>query len=99
MKTGNQKTLSPLPSKFPFWERDNLTDNIQTKLLKWAELRKTYIADKFEHQNSKRLILLAIGGRDTDPRAAVKILSEGLEKFLDSCHEEHRIFNGGDKKK
>ena len=28
------------------WLGDNLIDNIQTKLMKWAELRKTYIAGK-----------------------------------------------------
>ena len=28
------------------WLGDNLIDNIQTKVMKWAELRKTYIAGK-----------------------------------------------------
>ena len=84
--------------KIPSWERDNLIDNIQTKLMKRDELRKTYLADKLEHQNSKRIILPAISGKDTDPRAATEILNEGLEKFLDCCNEDDGMFIGGDQK-
>ena len=84
--------------EIPSWERDNLIDNIQTKLMKRAELRKTYIADKLEHQNSKRIILPTIGGKSTDPRAAIETLNEGLEKFLDCCNEDDIMFIGGVKK-
>ena len=84
--------------EIPSWERDNLIDNIQTKLMKRAELRKTYIADKLEHQNSKPMILPAIGEKDTDPKAAIKILNKGLEKFLDYCNENDRMFIDGDQK-
>ena len=84
--------------KIPSWERDNLIDNIQTKLMKRDELRKTYLADKLEHQNSKRIILPAIAGKYTDPRAATEILNEGLEKFLDCCNEDDSMFIGGDQK-
>ena len=76
-------------------DRDSLNDNIQTKLLNRAELRKTYITDKLEHQNIKRVILTAIGGKDTDPRAATEIFNEGLEKFLDCCSADDRMFIGG----
>ena len=33
-----------------------------------------------------------------DPRAAIEIKNKGLEKFLDSCNEDDRMFLGGDKK-
>ena len=75
-----------------------MIENIQTKLLKRAELRKTYIADKLEHQNTVRIILLATRGKDIDPRAVIEILNKGLEKFLDCCNEDDRIFIGGDQK-
>ena len=51
-----------------------------------------------EHQNSKRIILPATGGKDTDTTAAIGILNEGLEKFLDYCNEDDRMFIGGDQK-
>lgn len=33
-----------------------------------------------------------------DPRAAIEIKNKGLEKFLDSCNEDDRMFLGGDQK-
>ena len=58
----NNETGNPFNTSLEihFWERGNLIENIQTKLLKRAELRQNYIADKLEHQNSKRIILPAI---------------------------------------
>ena len=94
-ETGNSFNTS---LEIPFWERDNLIDSIQTKLLKPAELRKTYIANKLEHQNSKRIILPSIGRKDTDPRIAIEILNEGLEKFLDCSKKEDRMLTRGDQK-
>ena len=40
----------------------------------------------------------AIGGKDTDTRAATEILNKSLEKFLDSCIEDDIMFIGGYKK-
>ena len=80
---------------FPRAEQNIILENIKKVLNTRDVIRKLYNIRNTE--NSSRIILPSVGGKDTDPTLCFEILEYGLRLF-GSDDKSERIFVGGDQK-